>query len=215
MTADIVENLRKAILEYNTEAAAIWARKAIEAKIEPARALDAMTEAIREIGDGFDKGDLFLPDLVGAADAMLAAQPIIEERIMPGSRHESLGQVVIGTVYGDIHTIGKTMVATLLVADGFTIHDMGINVTAEEFIEGTKRYKPDILAMSALLTTSAREQRKVIEALEREGLRDKVKIMVGGGAITEEFAASIGANGYASTAPKAVKLARKLLEGRH
>jgi corrinoid protein of di/trimethylamine methyltransferase len=211
MSIEVLEELKKAIVEYDSEGAASLARKAVQEKIDPIKALDAMTVAIRQVGDGFGKGELFLPDLVGAADAMSAATPIIEEEIKRlGTSRESLGSVVIGTVYGDIHTIGKTMVATLLTADGFQVYDVGINVTAEQFVQGVKKYKPDILAMSALLTMTAPEQRKVIETLKKEGLRDKVKVMVGGGAITQEFADSIGADGYDPTAPGAVKLARKL-----
>ena len=171
-----------------------------------------MTAAIKQVGDGFGKGELWLPDLVGAADAMTSATPIIEEEIKRrGITRESLGTIVIGTVYGDIHTIGKTMVATLLTAEGFVVNDLGINVTSERFVEGIKKYKADILAMSALMTVTAPEQRKVIETLKKEGLRDKVKIMVGGGAITQEFANSIGADGYDPTAPGAVKLACGLI----
>jgi len=188
------------------------ARKAVQEKIDPVKALDTMTAAIKQVGDGFARGELWLPDLVGAADAMTSATPIIEEEIKRrGTKRESLGTVVIGTVYGDIHSIGKTMVAALLTADGFAVNDLGINVTAENFVEGVKRYRPDILAMSALMTMTAPEQKKVIATLKKEGLRDKVKIMVGGGAITQEFADSIGADGYDPTAPGAVKLARRLI----
>ncbi|MBC8458449.1 MAG: cobalamin B12-binding domain-containing protein [Deltaproteobacteria bacterium] len=212
MSTDVLEELKKAILTYNREGAASWARKAVQEKIDPVEALDVMTVAIRKIGDGFGKGELWLPDLVGAAAAMTAAMPIIEEEIKRvGARRESVGIVVIGTVYGDIHTIGKTMVATLLTADGFAVNDIGINVTAESFVKGITENKADILAMSALMTTTAPEQRKVIETLKKEGLRDKVKIMVGGGAITQDFADSIGADGYDPTAPGAVKLARRLV----
>ena len=212
MSNDILGNLKKAILDYDPDASAEWARKAVEAGLNPADALAAMTDAIRVIGDGFSAGDLFLPDLVGGADAMTAATPIIEEEIQRiGAKAVTMGVVVIGTVYGDIHTIGKTMVATLLQAEGFTVHDIGINVTAEEFVAGVRKHKPDILAMSALMTMTAPEQRKVVESLQVEGLRDSVKIMVGGGAITQEFADSIGADGYDPTAPGAAKLARALM----
>ncbi len=212
MSSDILDNLKKAILDYDPEASTEWARKAVEAGVNPADALAAMTDAIRVIGEGFRVGDLFLPDLVGAADALTAATPIIEEEIQRiGAKTETMGIVVIGTVYGDIHTIGKTMVATLLQAEGFTVHDIGINVTAEEFVAGIRKHKPDILAMSALMTMTAPEQRKVVESLQAEGLRDSVKIMVGGGAITQEFADSIGADGYNPTAPGAAKLARTLM----
>ena len=212
MSTEVLENLKKAIVEYDSEEAANLARRAIQEKIDPIKILTAMTAAIRQVGDGFGKGRLWLPDLVGAADAMTSATPIIEKEIKRrGLTRESLGTVVIGTVYGDIHTIGKTMVATLLIAEGFVVNDLGINVTSERFVEGIKKYKADILAMSALMTMTAPEQRKVIETLKKEELRDKVKIMVGGGAITQEFANSIGADGYDPTAPGAVKLARRLI----
>ena len=213
MSDEIIENLKKAILEYDKERAGSWAKKAIQEKIGPNIALKAMTEAIRQVGDSFRKGDLFLPELVGAAEAMSAATPIIEEEIeKTGAKRETLGTVAIGTVYGDIHTIGKTMVAALLRADGFVVHDLGINVPAETFVEAVNKYQLEILAMSALMTTTAPEQRKVINALKGEGIRDKVKIMVGGGAITQEFADSIGADGYDPTAPGAAKLARMLIQ---
>ena len=212
MSTEVLEELRKAIMTYDREGAEKWAREAVQRKVDPLEALDAMTVAIRQIGDGFGKGELWLPDLVGAAAAMTAATPIIEEEINRiGATRESLGTVVIGTVFGDIHTIGKTMVATLLIAGGFAVNDLGINVTAESFVEGITAHNADILAMSALMTTTAPEQRKVIEKLKRQGLRDKVKIMVGGGAITQEFADSIGADGYDPTAPGAVRLAMRLM----
>ena len=212
MGIEVLENLKKAIVEYDGEGAAHFAKKAVREQIDPIEALDVMTVAIRQVGDGFGKGELWLPELVGAAAAMTAAAPIIEEEIKRiGSRRESLGTVVIGTVWGDIHTIGKTMVGTLLTADGFIVKDLGTNVSAEGFITGIKRYNADILAMSALMTTTAPEQRKAMETLRKQGFRDKVKIMVGGGAITQEFADSIGADGYDPTAPGAVKLARRLV----
>ena len=212
MSIEVLDNLKKAIIEYDSQGAASWAKIVVKEGIDPTMALDAMTVAIRQIGDGFSRGELWLPDLVGAADAMSAATPIIEEEIKRvGAKRESLGTVVIGTVYGDIHTIGKTMVATLLQAGGFIVNDLGINVTTEGFLEGINKYKADILAMSSLMTTTASEQRKVIEILKKEGIRDRVRVMVGGGAITQEFADSIGADGYDPTAPGAVKLARRLI----
>ena len=144
---------------------------------------------------------------------MQSAMPILEEELTKkGQKRESAGTVVIGTVYGDIHDIGKTMVGTLLTAAGFSVYDIGVNRTVEEFLAAVREHKPDILAMSALLTMTAPEQQKVIEILKEEGLRDKLKIIVGGGAITQEFANEINADGYDATAPGAVGLARKLLE---
>lgn len=215
MTAEqkgIIDNLRKAIFEYNVELAYESAKEAVEKGIDPVEALNAMTVAIREIGDAFGKGELWLPDLVGASDAMQGATPVLEEEMKRrGVRRESLGVVVAGTVFGDIHSIGKTMVTTLLTAAGYQVEDLGVNVKAEAFIEAIKKYGADLLAMSALMTTTMTEQEKVINALKKDGIREKVKVMVGGAAVTDDFAEEIGADGYDPTAPGAVTLARKLL----
>jgi len=206
---DPLDTLKKAIVTYDNELAISSATKAIEQGKDPLKIMDAMTIAIRLVGDAFGRDELWLPQLVGASEAMLRATPLVEEEIKKtGAEREVLGRIVIGTVFGDIHTIGKTMVATLLTAEGFEVHDIGINVKAEEFIEAVKKYNANILAMSALMTTTAPEQMKVIETAKKAGLRDKMKVMVGGGAINEEFADSIGADGYEPTAPRAVKLAR-------
>jgi len=212
MSTEFLEGLKKAVAEYDTEGAASWARKAVEAKADPVVALDVLTEAIRQVGDRFGKGELWLPDLVGAADAMQAAMPILEEELRKtGAKREALGTVVLGTVFGDIHSIGKSMVGTLLIAGGFEVHDLGVNIKAEEFIEAVEKHKADILAMSALLTVTAPEQRKVINFLKERGIREKVKVMVGGGAITQGFADGIRADGYDPTAPGAVELAKRLM----
>jgi len=212
MEKEILQNLKKAIMSYDPEAAASLAKEVVERKIDPLKALDSMTEALREIGDGYAKGDLYLPDLIGAADAMQSATPIIEKEIERcGKKKETLGTVVIGTVAGDIHSIGKTMVATLLQAQGFTVHDLGVDVKAEAFIDTVKKHNAEILAMSTLLTTTAPEQGRVIDMLKEKGLREKVMVMVGGAAMSQEFADTIGADGYDPTAPGGVKLARRLL----
>jgi methanogenic corrinoid protein MtbC1 len=212
MEAEILKTLKQAVLAYDVEAAERLAKKAMEEGVDPLNALAAMTDAIKEVGDGFGRGDLWLPDLTGAATAMEKALPVVEQAIKSsGKARNSLGVVVIGTVFGDIHTIGKGMVGTMLTAEGFEVHDLGINVPAEKFLEAVKEYKPDILAMSALLTTTAPEAIKVIDALKEEGVRDNVKVMVGGGAITESFAKIIGADGYDPTAPGAVDVAKTLL----
>jgi 5-methyltetrahydrofolate--homocysteine methyltransferase len=214
MEEEILTNLAKAVKEYDAAGAESWARKAMEGGIEPLKALDALTEAIREVGDAFGAGECFLPELVAAAEAMQAAMPIVEDVIKErGQTRESVGKVVVGTVFGDIHTIGKTMLCTLLTADGFEVIDLGINVPQEKFVETVREEKPDILAMSALLTITAQEMKNVIEALNAEGIRSGVKVIVGGGAISDHFAKSIGADGYDPTAPGGVKLARKLLQG--
>ena len=212
MSNELLDSIRKAILKYDRKATADLAHKAIASGIEPIVLVDALTGAMKEIGDAFGRGELWLPELVGGAAAMTAAMPMIEAEIKKrGETKSSQGKVVIGTVLGDIHSIGKDLVATLLVANGFEVYDLGVNVSADRFIQAIKDTNPDILAMSALLTTTAPEQRKVIENLKEEGLTNKVKTMVGGGAITEEFRKRIGADGYSATAVGAVEVARSLV----
>jgi methanogenic corrinoid protein MtbC1 len=212
MKLEILDNLRKAILEYDANGAATWATQVVNQQINPIEAVDVLTEAIRFVGDRFGRGELWLPDLVGAADAMQAAMPLLEEALWKiGEKRQTMGTVVAGTVFGDIHTIGKSMVCTLLNAGGFEVKDLGVDIRAEEFVEAVEKYEADILAMSSLLTTSAPEQSKVIEMLKEKGIRNKVKVMVGGGAITQDFAVRIGADAYDPTAPGAVRLAKKLV----
>ncbi len=212
MATDILQHLSQAVLDYDTTQAKIWAERAVAANIDPLQCLETLTETVRKVGDEFERGEVWLPDLVGAADALQSAMPIIEADIKRrGTVRESLGNVVIGTVKGDIHTIGKTMVSTFLTAAGFAVHDLGVDVDAQKFIEGVKQHKAVVLAMSALLTFTAPEQKRVIEALVEAGIRDQVKVIVGGGSITAGFASSIGADGYAPAAPGAVAMVKQLL----
>ena len=209
---NILEKLRESILEYDEDGIKELAEKAIEEGIDPINAIDTLTEAIAEVGEKFSQGELYLPELMVAANTMNNAMPVFQEDILKkGLKKESAGKIVIGTVFGDIHTIGINMVATLLVSGGFEVINLGCNIDAKTFLEAISKHNPDILAMSALLTTTAPQQKKVIATLEEKGIRDKVKVIIGGGAITKEFANDIGADGYEPTAPLAVKLARELL----
>jgi corrinoid protein of di/trimethylamine methyltransferase len=210
--SDILRSLKRVVTEYDADAAEAWARKAVEEGVDPIRAADVLSEAIREIGDGFGRGALFIPDLIGGAEAMKSAMRVLEDELKRRDvRRENLGTVVAGTVYGDIHDIGKTLVCTLLTTAGFAVYDLGVDVSAEAFVKAVERYKPDILAMSALLTTTAPELRKVIDALRSGGLRDRVKVIVGGAPINDRFAKEIGADGYSPTAVGAAKLALWLM----
>ncbi len=209
---DYIQELKNIVLNFDIDNAESLAKKAIESGIDPMIAANALTEAIRDVGDRFGKGELFLPDLVCASEVLKKAFPVINEAIeKKGLSQASLGKVVIGTVFGDIHSIGKGMVATLLYAAGFKVIDLGVNVKGEDFLKAVIEEKPDILAMSALLTTTAMEQKRVIEGLKQAGLRDRVKVIVGGSPINQEFADSIGADGYGATAPEGVKICKKLL----
>jgi corrinoid protein of di/trimethylamine methyltransferase len=209
-----LEVLVEAIRTYRSKEAANAAQEAMDAGVDPIAALDAVSGVMKDIGDRYGAEELWLPDLIGAADAAQSALEVIEKKIVEsGEQPERLGTVILGTVFGDIHNIGKTMVGALLTAHGFKVVDLGTNVTSTQFVDGVKENDADILALSALLTTTAAEQAKVIESLKEEGLREQLKVMVGGGAITEEFAQEIGADGYRATAPEAVELAVELVGG--
>lgn len=209
---EILGKLKNMVLDFEIDIAEETAKEAIDSGVDPVEAANALTEGIQIVGDKFGTGELFLPDLVCASEVLKKAFPVINAEIEKrGEKAASLGKVVLGTVFGDIHNIGKDMVSTLLYAAGFEVIDLGINVKGEDFLKAVRDEKPDILAMSALLTTTAAEQRNVIEGLGKEGLRDKVKIIVGGSPINQEFADSIGADGYGATAPEGVRMVKRFL----
>ena len=209
---DYIQRLKDMVMEFDIDNAASIAAEAIENGTDPIAATAALTDAIRQVGDAFGNGELFLPDLVCASEVLKKAFPVINEAIDKiGMSQASLGKVVIGTVFGDIHSIGKGMVATLLYAAGFKVIDLGINVKGEDFLKAVKEENADVLAMSALLTTTAMEQKNVIKGLKDAGIRDRVKVIVGGSPINQDFADSIGADGYGATAPEGVKVIKRLL----
>ena len=212
MEAEILDALSAAIVGCDSRGAAEWARKAVDEGLDPLAVFEAMTAAMKEVGRRFEADECWLPELVGAADAMQAASPMLEDEIKrQGLARQSLGTVVAGTVQGDIHSIGIQMVCTLLIGAGFAVHYVGIDVSPEDFVAAVRTHEASILAMSALLTVTATEQKKVIELLVAAGLRDSVKVMVGGGAITADFATRIGADGYEPSAVGAVTLARQFV----
>jgi methanogenic corrinoid protein MtbC1 len=207
-----IDSIKQAILEYDDKEAFTQTELAISQGVDPMEILEAISEALSFIGDGFGKGEFFLPDLIGAAHAAQAALPPAEAEIRRTGREvRNLGTVVIGTVKGDIHDIGKSMVGALLTAHGFRVIDLGTNVPKEKFLESVETNQADILALSSLLTTTAAEQARVIDAFQSAGLRDKIKIMVGGGAINAGFADKIGADGYGETAAEGVEVAKSLM----
>jgi 5-methyltetrahydrofolate--homocysteine methyltransferase len=212
--SEILAQMKAAILACNAKTAADFAKRAIEEGVDVLNIADAATEAIRQIGDSYGRGEVWLPELIGGAGALKAVMSLIEEKLKKtGGKTKSLGKVLIGTVHGDLHSIGKDLVATLATAEGFQVIDLGVDVKGDVFIEAIRKHKPEIVAMSALLTTTALEQGKVVKMLKDEGLREKVKVVVGGGAITAGFSKGIGADGYEPTAPLGVKLFKKLLGG--
>ncbi len=212
MKSDIFAKLHEAMIEYNEENVKKLVLQSIDEGINPLETLDVLTKSISLIGDMFQNGKLWLPDLMLAAKCMESGmEPLKNEILSRGLSLKAKGKIIIGTVFGDLHSIGKGMVATLLSANGFEVIDLGVNVEAKTFIEATEKYKPNILAMSALLTTTAPEMEKVIDNLKKEGIRSSLKIIVGGGPITQDFADNIGADGYEPTAVLAVNLVKRLL----
>ena len=206
-----VENCKKAILTGKIEAAEKLAHKAIEENIDVNDAIDAFSLAIRKAGDLFEEGEFFLPELMRSAEAMKAAMTIFKPVLMKGKEDRSLGKVVIGTIEGDIHDIGKTLVASLLSAEGFEVYDLGADVPISTFIDKAVEVDAQIICMSALLTTTMVGQKKLIDQLKEKKLRDKFKILIGGAPISKKWVEEIGADGSAENAVSAVKLARKVL----
>ena len=205
------ENLFTAILNGKGDDAAASTREAIAQGITPQDLINGqMIRAMSEVGQRFQDGKAFVPQLLMAGRAMKAALEILKP-MMAGSASTSLGKVVIGTVKGDLHDIGKNLVASMLEGCGFEVVNIGIDVSADTFIEAVKENQPDILCMSALLTTTMGYMKEVIDALETAGIRDQVKVMVGGAPVTQGFADEIGADGYSDNANSAVTVAKQLL----
>jgi 5-methyltetrahydrofolate--homocysteine methyltransferase len=170
----------------------------------------AMVPAMEEVGRRFENCEYFVPELLISARAMKAALDILRPELAKRGG-QPVGRVVIGTVRGDLHDIGKTLVASMLEGGGFEVVDLGVDVAPERFVDAVKRHEAPLLALSALLTTTMAAMRTVIAALAQAGLRERVKVMVGGAPITERYANEIGADGYAVTAASAVRVARRLL----
>ncbi|MBM4314127.1 MAG: cobalamin-binding protein [Deltaproteobacteria bacterium] len=171
-----------------------------------------MLSAMEVISDRFRKGTVFIPEVLLSARVMKEALVLLEPYLAQEKRDVS-GKILIGTVRGDLHDIGKNMVATMLRGVGFDVVDLGVNIPVEKFVEEVEREKPDILGISALLTTTMPEMKKIIDALIASGFRDRVKILVGGAPVNEKFSRDIGADGYGSDAGSGVDLVRQLLKG--
>ena len=205
------ERLFQAILNGKSDEAAAATKEAIAQQIAPQDLINGqMIRAMGEVGQRFQDGKAFVPQLLMAGRAMKAALELLKP-MMAGSASTSIGKVVIGTVKGDLHDIGKNLVASMLEGCGFEVVNIGIDVSADKFIEEVKKNQPDILCMSALLTTTMGYMKEVIDALEAAGIRNQVKVMVGGAPVTQGFADEIGADGYSDNANSAVTVAKQLL----
>ena len=208
---EVLEELKASVIGMEPEKAAELTQATLDAGIDPAKILaEALIPAMDVVGEEYEEGKRYVPEMLVSAEAMKAAMKILRPLLI-GSKVEPKGKVVIGTVEGDLHDIGKNLVAMMLEGAGFEVHDLGTEVTAERFVEAVREHDADLVGMSALLTTTMVHMPEVIKALEEAGLRSRVKVMVGGAPVTEEYAQEIGADGYGADAAAAVKLAQRLL----
>jgi len=208
--------MRQSIIDGVPDTASVLAQQALAAGVGPLDAINhGYVPGMHDVGEQFARGEMFLPDMMASAEAMRSAMAVLEPELKRlGAERPMSGVVVLGTTKGDIHEIGKILVGTLLTAHGFRVHDLGVDVPGEKFAAKARELGADIVGVSALLTTTMRNQKGVIESLEKAGLRSTVKVMVGGAPVTRRWAEEIGADGYAKDAMSAVALARELVAGK-
>lgn len=212
-TDELYQAMSQSVIDGESEQAEELARQALSLGLDPLETIDhGYTRGMNVLGDLFAQGEVFLPHLVMGGEAMKAAIAVLEpELARRQQQRQVLGKVVIGTVQGDIHEIGKSLVATMLSVNGFQVFDLGVDVPVSTFVERAREVGADIVGLSALLTTTMLNQGKVIESLREAGLREKVKVIVGGAPVSQLWAEQIGADGYSENAVGAVKLAKKLM----
>lgn len=215
MKEEIFSQLRDALFFFEVEKARELAEKVVELGIDPVEALEeGLAKPLRVVGERFETGEAFITELIASAEVMEAGSEVLNKEIARrGANRKSVGRFLIGTVEGDIHSIGKNIVATLLNASGFEVIDLGTDVPTWTFVEKVKELEPDFLGISALMTTTMVKQKEVIGALMDMGLRSKVKIIVGGAPVTEEWVDAIGADAAGYDAGSAVQKALSMMEG--
>ena len=207
-----LSDLHNAIVKGNLELAVSTTQEALQENIDPQTLIsDYLIKGMEEIGTQFEAGKAYVPNLLMSARAMKGALELLKPYMENDKNTISLGKVVIGTVKGDLHDIGKNLVSSMLEGCGFEVINLGVDVSDETFVEAAKEHKANIVCMSALLTTTMVYMKEVIKAFEKAGIRNDVKIMIGGAPLSEKFAKEIGADGYSDNANAAVTLARKLL----
>jgi 5-methyltetrahydrofolate--homocysteine methyltransferase len=209
--SDFLEKLATAILEGDSQSTIDLVQQALDDGAAAKTILDdGMIVGMNEVGDRFRRGDMFVPEVLMSADAMSAGLKLLRPELAK-SNVKMIGKVVLGTVKGDLHDIGKNLVGMMCEGAGFEVINLGFDVPPERFIEAIKEHQPQLIGMSALLTTTMRSMGQTIKSLEEAGLRDQVKIMVGGAPVDQDFADRIGADGYGSNAVAASDLAKQLV----
>jgi len=205
------EKMADAVISGNQDTVVELTEKAVDEGIEPNEIIEkGLINGMNVVGKRFKAGDMFVPEVLMSAKAMKAGMNIVKPLLLEGERH-SAGTVLLGTVSGDLHDIGKNLVGMMMESGGLEIINLGTDIDPDEFAQKVREHEPDVLGMSALLTTTMLAMRDTIEILEEEGLRDSVKIMVGGAPVTKEFADEIGADGWAPDAASAKDLAFDLI----
>jgi 5-methyltetrahydrofolate--homocysteine methyltransferase len=211
--SDTLGQLAEELYEANAKAVVELTNKALEEGMTAGQVLnDGLVAGMDRVGTDFRDGQLFVPEVLVCARAMHAALDVLRPLLAEGEA-VAAGKVIIGTVSGDLHDIGKNLVAMMLEGGGFDVVDLDIDVSPQQFVEAVKAEKPDLVGMSALLTTTMTSMRETVDALVEAGVRDSVKIMLGGAPVTDAYAQEIGADGYAADAAGAVDLARRLMGG--
>ena len=206
-----IESIYQAVLEGDAEGAATQVQSGLDKGIAPSDILNkGCIAAMGEVGRLFEEGEMFVPEMLIAARAMQAGMSILKPHLAEGEI-TSAGKVIVGTVAGDLHDIGKNLVGMMMEGAGFEIVDLGTDVSVEKFVNALREHKADIIGMSALLTTTMPSMTATIEALTEAGLRDQVKVLVGGAPVTQAFADEIGADGFAPDASSATRVAKALL----
>jgi methylmalonyl-CoA mutase cobalamin-binding domain/chain len=212
MSEELLAKLHDALMVANATDAVDATNTLLEMKVDPTVILeDSMAKAMFDLGERWKRGEAFLPEVVASAEVFKQCNAIVEPVLIEMGKGGPSHKVVICTVKGDLHDLGKNMVAAMMRTSGFEVHDLGKDTPAAKIIQAVKDLEPAIVGMSALLTTTVGEQGVVIKALKKEGLREKVKVMVGGAPVTQQWADDIGADGYAPSAPEAVNMALKLV----
>ncbi|MEJ2013248.1 MAG: corrinoid protein [Anaerolineales bacterium] len=209
--SDILAQISTAVIEGKLEGMEQLTQQALDGGLDAQQILnDGLMKGMDHVGVEFKAGNMLVPEVLRSARAMQSSMNILRP-ILAESGVEMVGRILLGTVKGDLHDIGKNLVAMMCEGAGFDVKDLGKDVEPEAFVEEVKAFEPDVLGMSALLTTTMRSMEQTIKALEEAGIRDKVKVMIGGAPVTQDFADKIGADGYASNAAGASDLAKKLI----
>jgi 5-methyltetrahydrofolate--homocysteine methyltransferase len=209
----ILEDVRKSVIEGDQNVTQDLVHKALAEAIPPEKVLtDGLISAMTEVGRMFEAGEFYVPEMLISARAMKSGLAILRP-LLAAANIQAIGKVIIGTVQGDLHDIGKNLVGMMLEGAGFEVIDLGVDVSPEKYVSAVREYHPDLVGCSALLTTTMPRMKAIVQALQAAGLRDSIKVMIGGAPVTEQYAMDIGADIFAPDAASAAQRARQMMQG--